>query len=234
SIVGSSRDITDRKRFEEALRLANRQLGLLTGITRHDIQNKITVILGYLKVAEMESPGPFLMEVFGKMESATNAIRSQIEFTRTYQDLGVQEPRWITLDTVMPPPQILPTVSLITDVEGISLYADAMLEKVFSNLFDNSLRHGQRVTEIRVSYRMSGEDLVVVWEDNGIGIADKEKERIFDPGFGKNTGLGMYLAREILSLTGITIRETGEAGKGARFEITAPKGHYRIAPPPGA
>lgn len=229
SIVGSSRDITDRRRIEDALRLANRQLGLLTGITRHDIQNKIMVILGYLKIAEMESPGPFLMELIRKIETATGSIRSQIEFTRIYQDLGVLEPRWVELDTILPQPQILPTVSLTADVGGISLYADAMLEKVFSNLLDNSFRHGKRVTEIRVSSRMSGEDLVVTWEDNGIGIPDDEKERIFDPGFGKNTGLGMYLAREILSLTGITIRETGEAGKGARFEITAPKGHYRVA-----
>jgi signal transduction histidine kinase len=103
-----------------------------------------------------------------------------------------------------------------------------MLEKVFSNLLDNSVRHGQRVSEIRVSTYRSGKDLVVVWEDNGVGIAPEEKERIFDRGYGKNTGLGMFLAREILSLTGITIRENGEPGRGARFEILVPEGSYRI------
>ena len=64
--------------------------------------------------------------------------------------------------------------------------------------------------------------------DNGVGIAANEKERIFDRGFGKHTGLGMFLIREIFSLTGIAIRETGEQGKGVRFEITVPMGKYRI------
>ena len=40
--------------------------------------------------------------------------------------------------------------------------------------------------------------------------------------------MGLFLAREILSVTGITIRETGEPGKGARFEISVPKGAYRF------
>jgi len=71
---------------------------------------------------------------------------------------------------------------------------------------------------------------VVVWEDNGVGIMEEEKERIFERGYGKNTGLGLFLVREILSLTGIMISETGTPGTGARFEITVPKGSYRIAP----
>jgi signal transduction histidine kinase len=106
-----------------------------------------------------------------------------------------------------------------------------MFEKVFTNLLDNSIRHGQRVTEIRVSSHQSGRDMVVVWEDNGTGVAADEKERIFGQGFGKNTGLGLFLIREILSLTGITITETGEPGKGARFEITVPDRQYRSVDP---
>jgi signal transduction histidine kinase len=53
------------------------------------------------------------------------------------------------------------------------------------------------------------------------------KEKIFERGFGKNTGLGLFLAREILVITGITITENGTPGKGARFEITVPKGMWR-------
>jgi signal transduction histidine kinase len=47
-------------------------------------------------------------------------------------------------------------------------------------------------------------------------------------GFGKNTGLGLFLSREILAITGIMIAEMGEPGKGARFEITEPKGMFRF------
>ena len=102
-----------------------------------------------------------------------------------------------------------------------------MLKTVFDNLLDNSVRHGERVTEIRVFAIPSGNNLMVVWEDNGVGIPVGEKEHVFDRGYGKNTGLGMFLAREILSLTGITIRENGKEGMGARFEMTVPAGAFR-------
>jgi PAS domain S-box-containing protein len=226
---GVAHDITKRKRAEEALRMANRQLHLLTGITRHDILNNISVILGFLKITEKKFKDPVLFELLGKMESATKAIRSQIEFTRLYQDLGTHEPQWIDLDAVMPRSHIPSTLTLDADVPGVEVFADPMLEKVFFNLLDNSIRHGERVTNIRLSSYRVGEDLVILWEDNGIGIDEKEKERIFERGFGKNTGLGMFLVREILSLTGITIKETGVPGTGARFEIHVPNGKYRIS-----
>jgi len=226
---GVAIDITERKKAEDALRRANRQLNLLSGITRHDILNKITVILGFLKIAEKKCTDPGQAGYLEKMESAITAIRSQIEFTRVYQILGSNEPQWIDLDTVIPRSQVPATITLDVEVRGVWVFADPMLEKVFSNLLDNSILHGQRVTKIRVSFQRSGEDLVVVWEDNGIGIAVDEKERIFERGFGKNTGLGLFLIREILTLTGITIKETGEPGKGVRFEIIVPMEAYRFA-----
>ena len=76
---------------------------------------------------------------------------------------------------------------------------------------------------------MDGTALVITWEDNGMGIAEDDKEKIFRRGYGKNTGMGLFLVREILSLTGISIRETGVAGSGARFEIVVPEGKYRLA-----
>jgi PAS domain S-box-containing protein len=226
---GVAIDVTERRKSEEALRRANRQLNLLGSVTRHDLLNKITVVLGYLKIVQKRCTDPGQAGYLGKMESTIATIRSQIEFTRVYQSLGTQEPQWTELDMIMPRSQVPSPVILDADVSGVQVFADAMLEKVFFNLLDNSLRHGKHVTEIRVSYSNEGTDLVVVWEDNGIGIAADEKERIFEQGFGKNTGLGMFLAREILTLTGITIRETGEPGSGARFEIVVPEGAYRVA-----
>ncbi|MDD1718973.1 MAG: ATP-binding protein, partial [Methanoregulaceae archaeon] len=227
---GANQDITDRKNIEESLRSANRQLGLLTSITRHDILNKVSVILALVKITESRCTDPGLTELFGKMTSATWAIQSQIDFTRTYQDLGIHEPKWLELKSVIPRAQVPARIKLDSDVRGISVFADPMLEKVFSNLLDNSIRHGERVTEIRISSHRSGEGLVIVWEDNGIGIPGDEKDRIFERGYGKNTGLGMFLAREILSLTGITIGETGVPGEGARFEITVPPDMFRDLP----
>ena len=107
------------------------------------------------------------------------------------------------------------------------MLADPLLRKVFSNLMDNSVRYGETVTRIRVSARVDGDALVVVYEDDGAGIPRDEKELIFWKGYGKNTGLGLYLTAQILSITGIEIRETGTLGIGARFELRCPPGTWR-------
>ena len=98
---------------------------------------------------------------------------------------------------------------------------------MFYNLIDNSLRYGgEPLTTIQVLAREDENGLVIMFEDDGIGITRKDKSRIFDRGVGQNTGLGLFLVREILSITMITIDETGEAGCGARFEIRVPRGRY--------
>jgi sensor histidine kinase regulating citrate/malate metabolism len=68
---------------------------------------------------------------------------------------------------------------------------------------------------------------VIVYEDDGIGISDKIRTVLFKRGKGKNTGYGMFLIREILTITGFSIAETGESGKGARFEIVVPECSFR-------
>jgi len=221
-------DISDRKQAEDALRRANRQLNLLGSITRHDILNKVMVILGHLAIARKKSSDSTMGTSIEKLEAAVRAIGSQIEFTRVYGDLGTHEPQWQDLDKILPRLQLPDTITTDVDVKGVTVYADPMFEKVFFNLLDNSIRHGQRVTHIHVSWDRKGEEILVIWEDDGVGVPDEDKERIFDRGFGKNTGLGLYLVREILSLTGITIQENGAAGNGVRFEITLPNGAYRV------
>ena len=70
--------------------------------------------------------------------------------------------------------------------------------------------------------------LVIAVDDDGNGISAGDKSQLFMKGFGRNTGLGLFLSREILSITRMTITETSEPGKGARFEITVPKGEFRF------
>ena len=71
--------------------------------------------------------------------------------------------------------------------------------------------------------------MILIIEDDGIGIPEEDKDKIFTRGFGKNTGYGLFLVREILLITGITIKKTGQPGKGARFEMTVPKGAWRFS-----
>ena len=111
---------------------------------------------------------------------------------------------------------------------NLEIFADPWLKKVFYNLIDNTLRYAERVTKITVSFRESVEGLDLLFEDNGIGIPFDEKEKIFERGYGKNIGYGLFMAREILAITELTIRETGKPGEGARYEIQVPKRYYRI------
>lgn len=217
-------------RYSSELFKAARQLSLLTSITRHDILNKISSIYAFIGLVEMKNINPAVSEYINIIKSEINHIQSQIEFTRVYENLGTREPQWIRLDSVMPQSYVPSSVTFIVDLCNVFVYADSLLEKVFFNLLDNSIRHGQHVTAIKVFSQESERGLTVIWEDNGIGIIENKKEQVFERCFGKNTGLGMFLVREILSLTDITIQETGIFGECARFEILVPKGRYRYQP----
>ena len=71
---------------------------------------------------------------------------------------------------------------------------------------------------------MEENHLKLFYEDDGVGIPEDEKEKIFVEGYGKGTGYGLYLIRKICEAYGWTIQETGKQGKGAQFTITIPKG----------
>ncbi|MCQ1539103.1 PAS domain S-box protein [Methanocalculus taiwanensis] len=229
SILVVSRNITEKKLAEDALRNANRQLNLMTSITRHDILNQLMIIDGYLYFAKAEATGnESLIRQLESIGRSSEKIQRQIEFTRVYQDIGVHEPQWHDLDRILPRTDVPDGVSFTSDTGKITLFADPMIPRVFDNLLDNSLRHGERVSLIRLSCKQSDEALIITWEDDGIGVPEDEKIKIFDRGYGKNTGFGLFLSKEILGITGITIRETGLLGEGARFEIRIPKGEFRI------
>jgi len=227
------RDITERKQAEHALFLANRKLTLLSSITRHDILNQLTTLLGYLELSQKLVPESSAQEFIKKEITAAEAIRRLINFTGDYEEMGVNAPAWQNISSsIRNITASLPlgNVKLIIDGPEIDLFADPLLEKVFYNLIDNAIRYGgEKMQDIRVTSREINGSLVLIIADDGAGILPEEKIRLFTKGFGKNTGFGLFLSREILSITGITISETGEPGKGARFEILVPAGAWRYS-----
>jgi PAS domain S-box-containing protein len=227
-------EIEERKQYETAIQLANRKLNTLSSITRHDILNQITAIVMYLSLAEEEITDPEVKQHLSKIEQITQLIQKQIRFTRNYQYIGTRSPQWQNMDTTVNgaiKDLDLGTVRIEKDLGDLEVYADFLLEKVFYNLIENSLRHGEKVTVCRLSYRKEGDHLVIVYEDDGVGIPAGAKEKIFRREYYRNTGYGMFLTKEILSSTGITIQENGEPGKGARFEIGIPKDAFRFGTP---
>ncbi len=223
------RDISGRRIMEQAIREANRKLNLLNTITRHDVANQLTALQGYVQLASMKKPDPSVTDFLLKIGEAADAIDRQIAFTRVYQELGVQAPSWFTLeDVVAKASGTAVPVRFSGTCRAVSILADPMLERVFFNLFENAVRHGKRVSAITVRCERDPDGLLVIVDDDGVGVRPHEKEKIFTKGYGKNTGFGLFLAREILAITGITIRETGSHGKGARFEMLVPKGAFRL------
>lgn len=223
-------DISETKKLESALKLTVKKLNLLSSITRHDILNKITVLSGYLFLAREFMREPDGLGFLSDAKNTTDIIQRQIEFTREYQELGIKEPVWQKISEVaISAFQEIDSVSVALEIASTSveIYADPLLKKVFHNLFENAKRHGERVSVIRIYEKVSDSGLIITVSDDGTGISYDEKELIFERGFGKNTGWGLFLSSEILAITGITIREVGIPGKGAVFELLVPNSGFR-------
>ncbi|NVO66217.1 PAS domain S-box protein [Methanofollis tationis] len=225
-------DVTDQNNTRDALKKASKKLNLLSGITRHDMLNQITVALGSLSLASRQIPDEEVRAQIERAHTAVVNIQKGLVFAKDYQDMGMKAPAWQRLDEVVKAAASIPLEGVLLDVQtaAVEVFADPMLQRVFANLLDNAVRHGERVTAIRISFHEQDDRSgVIVVEDNGIGIPEALKERIFESGYGRHTGHGLFLVREILDITGISIAETGEEGKGARFVIAAPPGGYRPA-----
>ncbi|WP_052297232.1 PAS domain-containing sensor histidine kinase [Methanolacinia petrolearia] len=231
-ITGIMQDVSDKRRSQNALSEANKKLNLLSSITRHDILNQIAGVRGFTDILSKRLPekNSELLHYLDMIKRATSNIQEQITFTKDYQNIGVESPAWQNLEKVIESSRSkaqLRDVAFFNECHGLEIYADPMIEKIFFNLLDNAIRHGGSVTEIDVKCRKSRNFLFIVVRDNGTGVPGELKEKIFDHGYGSNTGLGLFLVREILGITGMEIKEVGEPGNGAVFEIKIPADHYR-------
>ncbi len=230
-MTGTQLDISERKAAEEALRQVNRKLNLISSLTRHDILNRVSVLLGYIDRAKTMTADTTLLEHLERLEVSTKTIGKLVQFTRDFKDLGMQPPQWFAVE------DIIHGVSRAFDPQGIvfrfdvgpyEIYSDPQITRVFANIVENARIHGKSATEIVVRCTPTERGLSIVIEDNGVGIPGEMKKEIFEPGMVRNRGFGLFLAREILSITGMTLEENGVAGKGARFEIKVPLGSFRI------
>jgi PAS domain S-box-containing protein len=224
------RDVTDRKHAENAFRNANRQLSLLSGIIRHDIKNKLTALFLYLDLAA-QSPGQAEGATLDRIRDSATGIQTLIDFTQEFQDLGSAAPSWQNVGEIMAGvgSQLeISGIRLIDETGGVEILADRLFPRVIYNFLDNALRYAHGMTRFSIRSARNDGQLILFVEDDGPGVPAEMKEQIFERGFGMNTGLGLFISREILGITGITIRETGEPGKGARFELTIPPGSYRF------
>lgn len=241
------REVTEQKELEAALHRrtaeleevseaalrANRALSLMNALTRHDINNQLVAIRGHIDLAQELAETDELADRLARTRSSIGRVEAMVRFMGEYASLGTAAPVWQHLSTlVRAAANGLPLEGVsVEDLTGdVEVLADALLERVLATLFENAVRHGgPALSRITIAALSQGTGLVITVEDDGAGVPSSEKDRIFEQGYGRNTGLGLFLAREVLAITGIGIAETGEPGRGARFELRVPAEAWRRA-----
>lgn len=230
---GGVQEADDKKTIAELMQklaFLEKKLQVVGNVTRHDVLNQLTVILGYNDLLGIIVEDKKIRDFLEKERFALNKIRRQLQFAKDYENIAVDPPRWQNIRN------LTTRVSEDFDVKKVritaytgmaSVHADPLFDRVFHHLFDNALRYGETVTEIKISLQQTGSSGLLLVENNGVSIPAADKERIFERGYGEGIGWGLFLAREILAATGMTITETGEQGKVVRFEITLPPGSFR-------
>ncbi len=205
---------------------------MLNTITSQDIQESVFSLSAYLSLAKKEFSDKKVQEYLDKETDLTRNIIQSLNVAKEFQELGMKPPTWQKVDLVFTyaiSHLDFSNISRHVDLDGLEIYADPLLEKAFFHLMQNTLAHGVRATEVSIMYQEIKGGIRIIIEDNGIGVPKEEKEHIFERGYGKSRTLGLFIVREMLSITGMTIVETGVEGKGARFEITVPKESYRFS-----
>jgi|WetSurMetagenome_2_1015567.scaffolds.fasta_scaffold58559_4 signal transduction histidine kinase len=224
--------------LKNELAFTKKKLQIVGNVTRHDVLNQLTAIIGFNELLRMMVQDPKLKNYIEKEKLAIDQIQRQFQFAKDFQNIAVDPPRWQNirnLVSIVGEDCELHGTRIVVDTGDAALLADPLLEKVFQYLFENALCHGEKVTEIRISLVVTGAGGILLVENNGTGIPGEEKSRIFERGYGSGAGWGLFLAREILAVTGMTIMENGDPEKGLRFEITLPPGTFElnVGEPPG-
>jgi len=232
-VMDLENEIGERHQAEEMTKLANRKLSLMTDVTSQDIQNKVFALRGYIALIQNHQHDEESSSSIGKVLEILDAIDSIIQRTKEYQQMGLGQLRWIPVDRIITLQMSLQSqknkITSRCDLHGLEIYCDPLIDRVFYNLINNATRHGGKTSNISFSFREEPDRLILISEDDGVGIPLEEKPKIFDRIAGGKGKFGLFFVREFLTLSGMTITETGTPGRGARFEIAIPEGSFRFS-----
>jgi len=211
----------------------NLKMDLLFSITRHEILDNLSVIMNHLERAQLKNNREEMQAFFDKTVESIQSIRNQIASMRELQELGLISPKWQHVGSVFyDASALLPTksVEIRADTDDIEIFADPLLPRVFYSLLESSLRAGGRdLSRITLSATVEQRQLHLIYSDDGPGIPAGDKEKIFESGYDAGMYRGLFLIRELLGFTRITITENGEPGQGARFILVVPSDKFRYA-----
>jgi PAS domain S-box-containing protein len=248
-VLSVARDVSERKKAEEKLKessrrieLMNEKLRVVGGLTRHDIRNKLTGLNGYVYLIKKHTNEAYVIDRINSLEQVNKEITKILDFAKLYEQLGVEELSYLDVEqTVNEAISLFSglTLKIMNEYHGLTVLADSFLRQMFYNFIDNTIKYGKKTTTIRLYYeKTESGNLQLIYEDDGIGISADDKVKLFKEGFstGGSTGFGLFLSKKMVEVYGWQIQETGEPGKGAKFEMSIPavssnrKENYRIIP----
>ncbi|HUK84488.1 MAG TPA: PAS domain-containing sensor histidine kinase [Candidatus Acidoferrum sp.] len=230
------RDLTESKNTELKLRedhikieAINEKLRVVGKLTRHDVRNKLSAIrINTYLIKKKFGTNPQLVNYLDAIDSNVASADRLFDLSNLFERIGVEEHKKIEVkqcfDEAVALIPNLGSVRIIDNSAGLVVDADSLLRQVFYNLVDNSLKHGKKVTKILLYYSMQESQTQLFYEDDGVGIPENNKHKLFAEGFSTSngTGLGLSMLRKILQVYGWTITEEGKPGKGAKFVISIP------------
>ena len=224
------RDITETRQKDEALALAAKKLNILNNVTLSEIQNYLFCEQGYLQLTTDLSENEKQKEFLGKQAFNLDKITRILQFAKNYQGLGISPPEWHDFEkTFIFAISHTNTAHLEKDfdVSGISIFTDNLLEKALAEMVSKLLSYNKEATRLSLKSETEGEMLKIIFETDGRGIPKESEGKIFSRGGDPDTGIDLFLIEEVLSVTNISVKETGDPGKGIRIEIIVPPGMFR-------
>ncbi|MFA4850359.1 MAG: ATP-binding protein [Methanoregula sp.] len=225
-------DITSRVHAEHALKMANDKLSILSQFSADHLHRSVDQIIETVDEADTHCKDTGIRTYIERIRTLAWNVARQLFLTESYKDLGTLPPVWLsvqrTLETARFPSDD-GTVSIRCWTGRLEVYADPLFADVLTHFPENSLRHSNgRIKNIVVTYRETANGLDLCFSDDGAGIPKEKKQQIFEYDAGGHAGIGLFICRQIVEVTDMTIQETGIEGKGARFVIHVPSDGYRI------
>jgi signal transduction histidine kinase len=222
-----------------------RRARFIMGVS-HDLKTPLALIQGYVEAiqdgyaVDIQTRARYLSIILQKTSALELMVEDLIDFVRMntgewrmkFQDVVLRGflldiARRFGEDALILKREFRSSIEV---PEGLSIAMDELLSaRALENLIGNALRYTPEGGTVELSARADGAGAVVTVSDTGIGIAQEDLPRIFDPFFrGTNsrrepgTGLGLSTVRSILESHGWSIEVASRVGRGTSFTIHIP------------
>ena len=209
-------DISDRKKAEEEIKSHQEHIKLINQILRHDITNDLVVIQSAINLYNESPEDELLEEMFSHAEKSIELINRMKElesFISSHRNLNPYKINEI-IDEVI---KNYPFIDFKTRGKA-QIMANAYLPSVIDNIIKNAVIHG-RADIITITTGKKRGMCEVRIADNGTGIPDDIKERIFEEGFVHgdigNTGIGLHIVKKAMESYGGSVWAENNDPKGA-------------------